>query len=86
MAEKKSSKATVKADEPKPPIPEPCSRTIEELLTDKTFDPEARVRMRLAAISASGPLGQHPPLDLVTLDGKPVVLKACPTCGREMED
>lgn len=54
------------------PMPEQSEMTIEQLLADPRFDPEGRVRHRLAEISAKGPLGQRPPADLVNADGTPV--------------
>lgn len=60
-----------KADEP-PADPVAPRRTIEDLLADPTFDPDGKVRSRLAAISSRDGLGQFPPADLVDEHGQPV--------------
>lgn len=69
--EKPAPKAkAVKADEPEAPAPE--RRTIEELLADPHFDPDGKVRARLAEISARDGVGQYAPADLVDDHGNVV--------------
>ncbi len=52
----------------KPAPPQPI---IEDLLKDKAFDPDGKVRPQLAEISAKQGVGQPAPAHLVTADGKP---------------
>ncbi len=68
--EKPKPAPKAKAD-PKPePEPAPPQQRIEDLLKDKTFDPEGTVRSQLAALSVHGE--EFAPADLVAQASPPL--------------
>ncbi len=73
---KPEHEAKAKAPSEKPeaaPAPPPAPRrTIEALLADKDFDPNALVRARLAERSVQGGVDQLAPADLVDDAGNPI--------------
>lgn len=75
MADKKHDDAAPADahDEPDDKKAEPAPQPIiEDLLKDKTFDPDGKVRFQLAEISATQGIGKPAPAHLVDASGKPV--------------